>query len=118
MAEKNALRVPEPDLHSGYLLVFSSSASEEEALRLGRALVEERLCACVNVLPRMHSIYRWQDKIEEAGEYLLLIKTNSERLPLLQDRIAELHSYDTPEVIAVPITKGSQKYLAWLNTQL
>ncbi|MBV9612930.1 MAG: divalent-cation tolerance protein CutA [Acidobacteriaceae bacterium] len=97
------------------LLVFSTCADDAEATRIANALVSERLAACVNVSPPVTSIYRWQGKVETAREVLLIIKTTQERFPALQNRIISLHSYDTPEIIAVPITNGSEQYLSWLR---
>ncbi|MGH9694861.1 MAG: divalent-cation tolerance protein CutA [Bryobacteraceae bacterium] len=99
-------------------IVFSTCGCEAEANRLARALVEERLAACVTVLPGLTSIYRWQGKVETASEHLLLVKTTRERLPAVENRIRELHSYELPEIIAVPITAGSEKYLAWIQEQV
>jgi periplasmic divalent cation tolerance protein len=81
-------------------------------------LVEQRLAACVSILPAVESVYRWQEKIESANEALLLIKTTSERFPALRQKILELHSYDTPEIIALPIVAGLEKYLHWLEEQV
>lgn len=100
------------------LVVLCTCASEAEGERLARALVEERLAACVNVLPAVHSVYRWNDAIEDAREYLLLIKSAKGRFPALRDRILALHSYETPEIIALPIVAGSEQYLNWLRNQL
>lgn len=100
------------------LIVFCTCDSQQQASRISEALVGERLAACVNVLPRVESVYRWQGNVEKAEEILLLIKTSNERFPLLESRIKELHSYDTPEVIAIPIAHASEKYLSWLREQV
>ena len=100
------------------IVLYSTCGNEDEALRIARALVDERLAACVNVLPAVRSIYRWLDKVEEAGEVLLIIKSTQARMERLRNRIAELHSYDVPEIIALPIVAGSEKYLAWLREQV
>ncbi len=92
--------------------------SAEEAARLGRTLVEERLAACATILPRVHSIYRWQDKIESSDETLLLLKTAIEQLPALESRLNELHSYETPEFLVLGVEAGSQSYLSWLSDSL
>ncbi|HTW60124.1 MAG TPA: divalent-cation tolerance protein CutA [Terriglobales bacterium] len=99
-------------------LVLSTASGEEEARKIARALVERRLAACVNIVPRIASIYRWQGKIDESGECLLLIKTSSELFPAVRDAIRELHSYDLPECIAVNIADGSSEYLQWLEASL
>jgi periplasmic divalent cation tolerance protein len=97
-------------------VVLVTCSSEEEASRIARALVSERLAACVNILESpVRSVYRWKGRVETAMEYLLLIKTRRTRLKALQQAITRLHSYDTPEMIALPVAEGSPKYLAWLD---
>lgn len=83
--------------------------------RIARVLVEERLAACVNLVPSVTSVYRWEGKVEEASEQLLVIKTVAERFEAVKVRIKELHSYELPEIIAIPITKGSSEYLDWIT---
>lgn len=100
------------------IVVFCTCTDEQEAVRIADAIIEDRLAACVNILPAIHSIYRWQGKVERAEETLLFIKTTQQRFFALRDRIAEVHSYETPEVIAMPIAGGSEKYLSWLREQL
>jgi periplasmic divalent cation tolerance protein len=97
------------------VVVFSTCANLDEAGRIARATAEERLAACVQIVPHIQSVYRWQGAVEESAEVLLLFKTTAERLPELERRIAELHSYDTPEIIAVPASGGAERYLAWLR---
>jgi len=99
------------------LVVLSTAGSSEEAERIARSLVEQRVAACVNIVPQIRSIYRWQGKVEDASEWLLVIKTNSERLAAVRDAIMQLHSYELPECIALPITGGSGTYLDWLVTE-
>ena len=82
---------------------------------IARILVEEQLCACVNVIPQAISIYRWQGKIEEEQESILLIKTTSATVPLLEDRWVALHPYDTPELLVLDILGGFPPYLEWVN---
>jgi len=96
-------------------LVLTTTSSPEDSKKIARALVERRLAACVNIVPRIESVYRWEGKVEEAQEYLLLIKTTEEAFPRLRDAIQELHSYDIPECIALPIENGSVPYLSWIN---
>jgi periplasmic divalent cation tolerance protein len=103
---------------SEIFIVFCTCGDNAEANRLAQSLVEERLAACVSILPGLTSIYRWQDKVESASEHLLLVKTTRDRLSSLERRIRELHSYELPEVIAVPVTAGSEKYRAWLREQV
>jgi periplasmic divalent cation tolerance protein len=95
-------------------IVLSTAGSEEEAHKIARHLVEQQLAACVNILPRIESIYRWQGKVETSREWLLLIKTTAERFPAVCDAIRELHSYELPECVAVSIEDGSPEYLQWL----
>jgi periplasmic divalent cation tolerance protein len=98
------------------LVVLCTCGNGEEALRIANALIEDRAAACVNILPAVQSVYRWQEKIETAQEILLLVKTTQERFAAVERKIVELHSYDTPEIIALPVTEGLKKYLAWLNS--
>lgn len=102
---------------TGMVVLLCTCANEEEGSRIASALVEAGLAACVNLLPGVRSIYRWQGKVEKAEEVLLLIKSREDRFPELRERIATLHSYDTPEIIALPITHGSDKYLDWLRAE-
>ena len=91
----------------------------ESGERIGHALVEERLAACVNLVPDLTSIYRWQDAVQQDSECLLIIKTTSARFTTLAERLKTLHPYDVPEIIALPITQGLPAYLNWIteNTQ-
>jgi periplasmic divalent cation tolerance protein len=82
---------------------------------LARTLVEERLAACVNLVPGVRSIYRWEGEVQDDREVLLIVKTREDALPALTARIGALHPYDVPEVIALPIAGGSEAYLAWLR---
>ena len=95
-------------------IVLSTAGSEDEARKLARHLVEHQLAACVNIVPRIESIYRWQGKVESSQEWLLLIKTSAEKFPAVRDAVRELHSYDLPECIALTIEDGSPDYLQWL----
>jgi periplasmic divalent cation tolerance protein len=100
-----------------FIVVLVTVGSTVEGDRLARALVEERIAACVNRLPGIHSIYRWQGKIEQSAEELLVIKTRKSRFAALEKRVRELHSYDVPEIIALPVVAGSEPYLNWLGEQ-
>ena len=100
------------------LVVFCTCEQKQQAAQIAEALVREGLAACVNVLPGIQSVYRWKGAMERAEEVLLLIKTTAERFAALRDRIQELHSYEVPEIIAVPIVSGSEKYLGWLEAQV
>ena len=97
-----------------FVVVLVTTASAEEGSRLGRALVDERLAACANVIGPIRSIYRWQGAVEDADEHLVLLKARAADVPALETRVRALHSYDVPEVLALPVTAGSAPYLAWL----
>jgi periplasmic divalent cation tolerance protein len=97
-------------------IVLITCGSEEEASRIARALVGERLAACVNILDSpVRSVYRWKGSIETAMEHLLVIKTRRARVVALQAAVRRLHSYQTPEIIALPVAEGSSEYLAWIE---
>lgn len=95
-------------------LILTTAGSRDEAERIAHALVEQRLAACVNLVPGLTSIYRWQGAIESAEEILLLIKTAAPRLDALQDALRSLHSYELPEFLVLTPESASQPYLAWL----
>lgn len=97
-----------------FVVVLVTAGSMDEAARIGRALVEERLVACANVVGPIRSIYRWQDAIEDASEHLLLLKARAADVAALEVRVRALHSYDVPEVLALPVRAGAASYLAWL----
>jgi periplasmic divalent cation tolerance protein len=96
-------------------LVLTTASSAEEAKKIARAMVESRLAACVNIVPKLESVYRWEGKVEEAQEYLLLIKTTAEAFPAVREKIQQLHSYKVPECIAVAVEEGSEAYLKWID---
>lgn len=96
------------------ILVFTTAGSEEQARGIAEALVERRLAACVNLLPGIRSIYRWKGKLWDDEEILLIIKTVSGRFQEVAETIRECHSYELPEVLAVPVGQGDAKVLAWL----
>ncbi len=100
------------------VIVLCTLANQQDALRIGSAVVEARLAACVNVLPAIRSIYRWKGEIEQADEVLMLIKTTQDGFRALRDRIKELHPYETPEIVAVPIVDGLADYLGWIREQV
>ena len=99
-------------------IVLSTASSGEEARRIALYLVEQRLAACVNIVPQIESVYRWKEDVESSQEYLLLIKTSAERFPQVRDAIRELHSYELPECVAIAIEDGSAEYLQWLAYSL
>jgi len=96
-------------------VILSTAGSEDEARRVAQHLMEHQLAACVNILPGIESIYRWQDKVESAREWLLLIKTTAEKFPAVRDAIRQVHSYELPECIAIAIEDGSKEYLQWIG---
>ncbi|MBI3976114.1 MAG: divalent-cation tolerance protein CutA [Armatimonadetes bacterium] len=98
----------------GQLVVFITTAGAEEGARLGRALLDERLAACVNMVP-VQSAYWWRGQVEEAGETLLIVKTVDRLLETITARVRALHSYTVPEVIALPIVGGNADYLRWIE---
>jgi periplasmic divalent cation tolerance protein len=101
-----------------FQIVLSTCADREQAERIAHRLVEQHLAACVNILPGVQSIYRWQGAVESAGEVLLLIKTSAAHSQEVQTTIATLHSYDVPEFLVIPVSGGSEAYLAWLKASL
>jgi periplasmic divalent cation tolerance protein len=98
-----------------YVVVLTTLPADADASTLARALVEERLAACVNILPPMTSVYRWREGIEEDTERQILIKTTRARLTELWERLRVLHPYDVPEFVALPILDGSDAYLRWIG---
>jgi periplasmic divalent cation tolerance protein len=100
------------------IVVLCTCESEEEAARLARQLVGLRLAACVSILPAARSVYRWKDAVEETSEWVLTIKSRRDRFAALRAEIEKTHSYETPEIIALPIVDGSEAYLNWLDKEL
>ena len=100
------------------IVVFSTCGSAEEAAKIARALVELHLAACVNVAPGLRSFYRWNGAVEEAAEHLLIIKTSRALFHRLCAELEKLHTYEVPEVLALPVVAGSQSYLNWLASEL
>lgn len=97
------------------LLVFVTCGSEEEALRIAHALIEDHLAACVNLIAPVRSIYRWEGKVWDEKEWLLLVKTQKKRWAEVESKVKSLHSYTVPEIIGLPILEGSPSYLKWLE---
>lgn len=100
------------------VIVFSTCSSTEEANRIARGLVEERLAACVNVVNGVRSIYQWQGSVHEGEEVMLVVKSRRDLLGRLQERLANMHSYEVPEAIAIPVVDGLPAYLEWLEREL
>jgi periplasmic divalent cation tolerance protein len=101
-----------------FYLVLSTAKDRDEAEHIAERLVRERLAACVNVFSDLRSVYRWKGKVERAGEALMLMKTSRGKLSRLMARVKELHSYEVPELLALPIERGSSKYMKWLRESL
>lgn len=97
------------------IVVFMTAADGEEAGRLAEMLVEKRLAACVQILPEMESVYRWQGKVERQREVLLIAKTTSSKFEELEKEVRARHSYETPEIVAFPLSAGSDPFLEWLK---
>ena len=97
-----------------FRIVLSTAGSEEEGARIARSLLERKLCACVNLVPKIRSLYRWEGAVQDDAEVLLIMKTTRDKLQPLSDHLAEIHSYDVPEVLAIAVDKGSASYLEWL----
>ena len=100
-----------------FRLVYMTTASRDEARKIGRALVEERLAACANVIDGMESVYWWQGKLTEDRETVLIAKTRAELVPALTERVRALHSYTVPCVVALPLMGGNPDYMAWLEAE-
>jgi periplasmic divalent cation tolerance protein len=98
-------------------VVLVTAPDETVASRLARALVDERLAACANLVPGVRSVYRWQGRVQEDVEVLLVLKTASARCAALAERVRDLHPYDLPEVVALPVAAGSVPYLEWVVTE-
>ncbi len=100
---------------AGEIVVFVTTKNLSEARRISRSLVEEKLAACVNIVPLVESIYTWQGRVCREKEALMIIKTRIPIFPRLERKVKSLHSYTVPEIIALPIGKGSKDYLAWIR---
>jgi len=99
-------------------IVLTTAAGPDEAASLARVLVDERLAACATLIPAVQSIYRWQGEVESSTETLLLIKTEADKLPALEARLHELHTYQVPEFLVLEVESGSQGYLEWLHASV
>ena len=103
---------------SGYVVIFITTATTDEAQQISRVLLEQRKAACVNIVPGISSHFWWQDKLDSDQESLLIVKTNSSLLPEIISLVKGMHSYQVPEIIALPIVGGSQDYLRWMGENL
>ena len=99
------------------MVVLTTVATDAEAEQLVRALLERRLIACGTILPQARSLYRWNEAIADEREYVVLLKTNRARVAALEKAFGELHSYKVPELLAIPVTAGLEKYLAWIGDE-
>ena len=98
------------------IVVLITCASAKEARKIGRALVEDRHAACANIVQTpVQSIFRWKGRVESAGEFLLLLKTSRKEFPALAQQVRRLHSYEVPEIIALPVERGLSSYLKWIS---
>lgn len=100
------------------ILVLSTTDTHELARTIASALVEAREAACVNIVPNLQSVYRWEGKVRQDGEFLLMIKSTSKKLDSIKARIRSLHTYELPELIAIPIADGDPAYLAWIRSSV
>jgi periplasmic divalent cation tolerance protein len=100
------------------IVVFMTASNGEEAARLADLLIGAQLAACVQILPEMESVYRWQGQVERQSEVLLIAKTTTAKFAELEREVRALHSYETPEIVAVPIVAGSSPYLEWLSASV
>lgn len=97
------------------IIVFITASKEDEAIKISKELVEERLAGCINIIKNIRSIYRWEGKIEDESEVLMIAKTKKNLFEELTKKVKEIHSYSVPEIIAVPIIVGAEDYLTWLR---
>ena len=105
-------------MKSEFIQVFTTTETEQEAQEIARALVEKRLAGCVQIIGPIKSIYWWKENIETAEEWLCIIKTKKRLFEKLEKSIREIHPYETPEILAIPITQASEDYLNWLDSEL
>ena len=102
----------------GYIVVFVTAGSMEEGVRIAKTLVEEGLAACVNLVPKVRSIYRWKGKVCDEEEVLMVVKTGEDLFERVKARVRDLHTYEVPEIVALPIKKGLKEYLEWMDDVL
>ena len=102
---------------SDFIVAYVTVSSEAEGAKIARSLIEENLAACVNIVPNVHSFYQWQGEMQQDKELLLIIKSQGIKMSSLVQRVKDLHSYDVPEVISMPISDGSRDYLNWVRKE-
>jgi len=105
-------------MENNYIIVLTTTSSREEAEKIAHALLAERLIACANIIGPVHSLFWWQNKIDTAQEHLILMKTRKDLFNRLAEKVKAIHSYQVPEIIALPIMEGSKDYLKWLDESL
>lgn len=105
-------------MNGTYVLVMVTTASREEAEKIAWQLLSEKLIACANIIGPLHSLFWWAGKVEKAEEHMLIMKSRLDLFERLSEKVKALHSYEVPEIIALPIIKGSKSYLEWLNNSL
>jgi periplasmic divalent cation tolerance protein len=101
-----------------YVLIYITTSGAEEAKRIGKRIVEERLAACANVIEKVHSSYWWKGKLEESDEAVLLLKSKKDRVKKIIAMVKKLHSYENPAIVAFPILEGSEEYLRWIEGEV
>ncbi len=99
------------------IVVLITASQEDEAARIAKTLIDERLAACVNIVKDIRSLYRWQGAVEDEGEVLMVVKTQERLFENLKNRVQQLHSYSVPEIIALPIVKGFENYVQWIKEE-
>lgn len=102
---------------AGYIIIYITTGSINEAKKIGRVLIDEKLVACSNIISPIRSIYKWKGKVCDDKEALMVLKTKKKLFNQIVKRVEKLHSYDVPEIIAMPIIEGSSKYLSWINEE-
>ncbi|MEM2609485.1 MAG: divalent-cation tolerance protein CutA [Candidatus Bathyarchaeia archaeon] len=105
-------------MENQYIIVLVTAPSKDEAEKIAKTLLEERLIACANIIGPVHSLFWWQGKIDKAQEHLIIMKTRKDLFEKICERVKALHSYQIPEIIALPITEGLKDYLKWLDESL
>ena len=103
---------------AGEIVIFVTASAEEEAHRIAELLLNQRKAACINIIPKVDSLFWWQGKLDSAQESLLIIKTAAPLLPEIVDLVKSVHSYEVPEIIATPIVGGNEDYLSWIDNEV